>query len=88
MAQSVITLLEQPELYAQLAGNAAKDARQRFDLQRQCDAYLDWYDTIVERWQTNKSQIESANGWSNVDAMPDPGRTATAARRKNGLALD
>ena len=43
MARSALTLLDQVELCSQVAENAANDASLRFDLSRQCDAYLDWY---------------------------------------------
>jgi hypothetical protein len=32
-----------------MSSNAATDARRRFDLQTQVDAYLDWYREIIER---------------------------------------
>jgi glycosyltransferase involved in cell wall biosynthesis len=54
MARSVVMLHDHAELYRRVADNAANDARQRFDLNRQCDAYLEWYDTILERWGTNE----------------------------------
>jgi hypothetical protein len=31
-----------------MSSNAAKDARRRFDLQTQVDAYLDWYGEIID----------------------------------------
>jgi glycosyltransferase involved in cell wall biosynthesis len=55
MAESVVTLLSRDHLCYQIAENAAKDAQQRFDLSRQCDAYLAWYDNILTRWQTTQS---------------------------------
>jgi glycosyltransferase involved in cell wall biosynthesis len=40
-------LLSDTRLYRSLATNAVRDVRQRFDLQRQIDEYLGWYETIV-----------------------------------------
>jgi glycosyltransferase involved in cell wall biosynthesis len=47
MAQSIIHLLRQPDLRSQMGENAAQDARQRYDLNRQLGEYLDWYAAIL-----------------------------------------
>jgi glycosyltransferase involved in cell wall biosynthesis len=50
MAEAVITLLTDEPLRRQLGVNAARDARQRFDLERQVDDYLGWYGEVIEDW--------------------------------------
>jgi glycosyltransferase involved in cell wall biosynthesis len=47
MAEAVERLLENPALLRRLGQNAEQDARQRFDLQRQVNEYLDWYEEIL-----------------------------------------
>jgi glycosyltransferase involved in cell wall biosynthesis len=42
-------LLERHELRRLLSENAARDARERFDLERLVDAYVDWYYEILAR---------------------------------------
>jgi glycosyltransferase involved in cell wall biosynthesis len=46
LARRIEELLEDEELRRRLSINAAADARQRFDLERQVDAYLGWYQAI------------------------------------------
>lgn len=47
MAEAVIKLLTDDALRTQLGNNAAKDAQRRFDLNRQVDDYLKWYQEII-----------------------------------------
>jgi glycosyltransferase involved in cell wall biosynthesis len=47
MAIGIERLLDDDSLRHRLSENAAKDARQRFDLQRQVDSYLDWYKKLL-----------------------------------------
>jgi glycosyltransferase involved in cell wall biosynthesis len=47
MAHFISQLLGDDSLRHRLGANAAKDARQRFDLRRQADAYLKWYNEIL-----------------------------------------
>jgi glycosyltransferase involved in cell wall biosynthesis len=49
LANAVTFLFENDSLLPALSSNAAQDARSRFDLKAQADAYLDWYGEIVER---------------------------------------
>jgi glycosyltransferase involved in cell wall biosynthesis len=49
MADGIELLLTQEELRHKLAINAAKDARTRFDLNREVSSYLEWYQTILDR---------------------------------------
>jgi glycosyltransferase involved in cell wall biosynthesis len=48
LAEAVTILIEDSALLRAMSSNAAKDARRRFDLQTQVDAYLDWYGEIIE----------------------------------------
>lgn len=47
MAEGIGRLLDDGALRRELDENAARDARTRFDLQRQAQAYMDWYETIL-----------------------------------------
>jgi glycosyltransferase involved in cell wall biosynthesis len=49
MAEAIVTLLKDEELRARLGDNAARDAAQRFDVEREVDSYLGWYAEILER---------------------------------------
>lgn len=42
-----ITFLTDDTLRTQLGCNAAEDARRRFDLNRQVEAYLGWYEELM-----------------------------------------
>jgi len=46
MADGIERLVLDPKLRQQLSHNAAADARRRFDVQRQADDYLNWYEAI------------------------------------------
>ena len=48
MAEAIISLLTDEALRTRLGGNAAQDARKRFGLSQQVDAYLEWYRAICE----------------------------------------
>ena len=48
MAECILQLLRDDSLRRQLGENAARDARERFDLNRQAEDYLAWYRDIVE----------------------------------------
>jgi glycosyltransferase involved in cell wall biosynthesis len=48
LADAVASLIENVSLHQAMSANAAQDARRRFDLQTQVDAYLDWYGEIIE----------------------------------------
>jgi glycosyltransferase involved in cell wall biosynthesis len=49
LAERIALLLGDNDLRARLGQQAAADARDRFDLNRQADTYLDWYRGLVER---------------------------------------
>jgi len=49
MAQSVERILIDDPLRWQMSKNAAKDARERFDIERQADRYMEWYEEILDR---------------------------------------
>jgi glycosyltransferase involved in cell wall biosynthesis len=48
LAEAVTILIEDSALLRAMSSNAVKDARHRFDLQTQVDAYLDWYGEIMD----------------------------------------
>ena len=48
MAAAIERLLNDESLRRKLANNAANDARQRFDLNREVMEYLDWYRELIE----------------------------------------
>ena len=49
MAAGIVALLTDEALRRKLGENAAKSARYRFDLNRQVDDYLEWYEEILEQ---------------------------------------
>jgi glycosyltransferase involved in cell wall biosynthesis len=51
MASAAVALLEHAEVRKTLGQNAARDARVRFDRDRQVDDYLAWYREILEDWR-------------------------------------
>jgi glycosyltransferase involved in cell wall biosynthesis len=59
MAFGIEFLLRNDPLLQQIGQNAAKDARQRFDLQRQADHYLEWYSEILEHYNFKRSVAET-----------------------------
>lgn len=56
MASAVERLLVDERLRLRLGENAARDARERFDLRRQVDDYLEWYGEILLRTATQKGR--------------------------------
>ncbi len=48
LAEALAFLIEDSSLLRTIGANAARDARLRFDLQTQVDAYLEWYEEIIE----------------------------------------
>src|SRR5215471_7513162 len=50
MACGVERLLQDNPLRLRLGENAVRDAVQRFDIQRQADAFLRWYQEILKAW--------------------------------------
>ena len=48
MARGIERLLEADLLRRRMSENAAKDARERFDLERQVDDYLQWYEELAQ----------------------------------------
>lgn len=49
MAASIQKLLQSPTLQEQMGVQAVKAARQRFDLERMVDDYLEWYQEILQQ---------------------------------------
>jgi glycosyltransferase involved in cell wall biosynthesis len=71
MAASIVRLVMDEPLRRRLGANAARDARNRFDLQLQADQYLAWYQQIVDDWRTRRSPLQRAELRGNLDALPD-----------------
>lgn len=51
MAARIEQLLKDEALRQQMGQRAAEDARRRFDLNRQTDDFLDWYQEVIADWQ-------------------------------------
>ena len=56
MAKAIITLLTDDALRIRLGRNAAEDAQRRFDLNRQVEAYLGWYEEILTRIESEEKR--------------------------------
>ena len=59
LARAITMLLADDGLRSVLGGNAAKDARQRFDLERQVSDYLSWYEELIARRELVRSEIHA-----------------------------
>jgi len=60
MAVGIERLMNDPSLLGRVGENAARDAREQFDLQRQVDSYLDWYRKILlGNKQSRQAAIDS-----------------------------
>jgi glycosyltransferase involved in cell wall biosynthesis len=57
MAVGVERLLRDEPLRLRLGENAVKDAEQRFDIQRQADDLLQWYQEILQAWASRQGPI-------------------------------
>jgi glycosyltransferase involved in cell wall biosynthesis len=57
MAAEIVRLLDDEELRIQMGANAARDARQRFSLDRQIGAYIDWYAQLMEDRAAERSAM-------------------------------
>jgi glycosyltransferase involved in cell wall biosynthesis len=55
MATCTEMLLSDAALRQRIGANAAMDARQRFDLERQADKYVTWYEQINKSWAAERS---------------------------------
>jgi glycosyltransferase involved in cell wall biosynthesis len=54
MADACVRTLQDETLIKQLGMNAHEDAKKRFSLDKQIDAYLQWYETILETTDTER----------------------------------
>jgi hypothetical protein len=74
MAQAIVTLLTDDGLREILGKNAARDAQQRFSLDRQVDEYLFWYQHIraANEPVTQASQVsfQSSVRVNSIHALP------------------
>ncbi|HEU4345174.1 MAG TPA: glycosyltransferase [Candidatus Binatia bacterium] len=57
MSARVEQLLNDTRLHQQLSRNAVSDARRRFNLESQVDAYLNWYREILESAEDRSSSV-------------------------------
>jgi glycosyltransferase involved in cell wall biosynthesis len=73
MADAIERLLTNDPLRGLLGEHAAKDACDRFDLQKQADSYLDWYQALIRRYQSGDQSSRVGSG----------GRVAHRAHRDN-----
>ncbi len=83
-AASVVALLEQRDARTVLARNAARDARERFDVEHQAETYLAWYGTIISDWTLHATRTcgdASARGSGEVRMAVDGGRAAARYQR-------
>lgn len=55
MGEAILALLTNEPLLERLGQNAARDARERFDLESQVEAYLEWYRAIIDTMEHRKS---------------------------------
>jgi glycosyltransferase involved in cell wall biosynthesis len=60
IAESVQRLLTDETLRWRISKNAATDARERFNLERQAARYLDWYEELTDKNAARPSRITSA----------------------------
>jgi glycosyltransferase involved in cell wall biosynthesis len=60
MAAALIQVLKNDSVRSRLRQNAIEDASQRFDLQRQVNAYEEWYDEILADDKLTGSRREEA----------------------------
>ncbi|HEV8634536.1 MAG TPA: glycosyltransferase [Chloroflexota bacterium] len=60
IARAVADLLRDQPLRRRLAANAAADAAQRFDLERQVDTYLSWYGEVRRDWAEQRQATLAA----------------------------
>ena len=49
MASRAADIVDNAQLRRTLAGNAVTDARRRFDIAAQANAYLEWYREMIAR---------------------------------------
>lgn len=68
---AIVRLLEDEPLRHRLGENAARDARARFGLDRQVEAYLSWYKEIIQRHRAESPRDGLTNETRGVDALPN-----------------
>jgi glycosyltransferase involved in cell wall biosynthesis len=57
MCEAIVNLLTDGVLLERLSKNAAQDARERFDLERQVEVYLDWYQEITSKRRVKRTAV-------------------------------
>jgi len=73
MAETTITLLSDARLCKHLGQNAAQDARRRFNLKQQVEAYLSWYNEMLARMESEEKQwARQERNLKSTDLMANP----------------
>jgi glycosyltransferase involved in cell wall biosynthesis len=72
IATAIEFLLSDDALRRQIGANAAQDARKRFDLERQAQAYLAWYQAIVAQQNVECAGIQHTNILRGPSALSNP----------------
>ena len=80
MADSIALLMNNNSLRCQIGENAARDARLRFDLKRQVDSYLEWYERIQSSGK-HPREIHSAAIFPSVTRRLSPCTTLDVTPR-------
>jgi glycosyltransferase involved in cell wall biosynthesis len=70
LAQRIVQLLDDDTLRQRLGGAAAASARERFDLVRQADTYLQWYYELVKRRTSEQVAERSDHALSTPVSTP------------------
>jgi glycosyltransferase involved in cell wall biosynthesis len=60
MAVGIERLMNDDSLRGRMGENAARDARERFDLQRQVDSYLEWYEELTRDLVSHNDHMKVA----------------------------
>jgi glycosyltransferase involved in cell wall biosynthesis len=70
IAIGIRRLLADPSLGGRLGQNAAKDARERFDLHLEVETYLDWYKELLRATASpNGTHVSSSIGPNPADLL-------------------
>jgi len=69
MAFGVKRLLQDNPLRLRMGENAVRDAVQRFDLQRQADDFLMWYQEILKAWVSRNVRLPEISGYEYCAAL-------------------
>ena len=70
MAGAVEALLSVEELRRRLSAGAARAASERFDLDRQAGAYLEWFQEILDDWGDGNGISGGLGMWGGLVVLP------------------